>query len=583
MPEFDEPIDDYASFFKDEHSRNVTEHFEELVRLSGVDEQLNIETMTEFRSLQENVSTSSSSRRWWRAGRFIAITAAIALSALAIYMQSFYFLLIAPAIALIFLVFKKINPEMSTLNEKVAELEKLRDAKSDQAWAQMEPLNDLYIWDTAAKLFMKTFPLITLDGYFSSERLMDLTKNFDLSPAFNEGRSVFVAQSGAFKDNPFVIAQYKEHWMGSKTYFGSIVIQWVESVRDAQGNWMNVQRTQTLTASVVKPFPEYQERSTIIYGHEIAPNLSFSRSPSNLSGLEESFMNNRRKRSAIKKVEKKARKDIKTGSGELTVMSNKEFETLFNATDRDHEVEFRLLFTPLAQQEMVNLLNDKSIGFGDDFSFHKEGMVNFVEPNHLASVELDGNPDRFKSQELAASRVFFNDFQNKYFKSMYFGFAPLWTIPMYREKRTMSLRSEKSSDSSFWEHEGIANAIGQENFRHPESITENILKTSSSSSGSGAIRNVTVTAHGYEGIPRIDIIPMLGGDGYMHPVPVHWIQYISVSKDTTMVVGAVTNNVHDDGSDDEELDKDWRSAISNYGINPEHVMLRGALVAALLR
>ena len=581
MPEFDEPIEDYASFFKDEHARNVTEHFEDLVRSSGVDEQLNIETMTELRSLQQNVSSSSSSRGWWKAGRITSIIAAVGLVALAITMQSFYFLAFIPAIALVVLVFQKINPEISHLNEKVAEFEKLRDAKSDEAWVQMEPLNSLYSWDTAAKLFMKTFPLMTLDGYFSSDRLADLTKNYDLSPAFNEGRSVFVTQSGAFKDNPFVIARYKEHWMGSKTYVGSIVIQWVESVRDAQGNWVNITKTQTLTASVVKPFPEYQVRSTIIYGHEIAPNLSFSRTPSNLSGLEDGFMNNRRKESAIKKVEKKARKDIKTGSGELTVMSNKEFEALFNATDRDHEVEFRLLFTPLAQQEMVKLLNDKSVGFGDDFTFSKQGMVNFVEPGHLASVEIDGNPHRFKSQELAAARAFFNDFHNSYFKSMYFGFAPLWTIPMYREKRTMSLRSEKSTDSSFWEHEGIANAMGQEKFRHPESVTENILKTSAS--GSGATKNVTVTAHGYEGIPRTDIIPMLGGDGHMHPVPVHWVEYLPVSQSTSMVVGAVSNNVHDNDSDDEELDKGWQRAMSQNGITPEDVVFRGVLAAALLR
>jgi hypothetical protein len=433
----------------------------------------------------------------------------------------------------------------------------------------------------AAKLFMKTFPLMTLDGFFSSERLADLTNNYGLSPAFNEGRSVFIAQSGAFKDNPFVIARYKEHWMGSKTYVGSIVIQWVESVRDAQGNWQNVQRTQTLTASVVKPFPEYQVRSTIIYGHEIAPNLSFTRGPSNLSGLEDGFMNNRRKESAIKKIEKKARKDIKTGSGDLTVMSNKEFEALFNATDRDHEVEFRLLFTPLAQQEMVKLLNDKNVGFGDDFTFNKSGMVNFVEPQHLANVELAVDLNRFKSQELASARAFFNNFHNRFFKSMYFGFAPLWTIPMYREKRTMSLRSERSSDSSFWEHEGIANAMGQEHFRHPESVTENILKTSAS--GSGSIKNVTVTAYGYEGIPRTDIIPMLGGDGNMHPVPVHWIQYIDVSQSTTMVVGAVSNNVHDNDSDDEELGRNWKSAMSKNGIAPEDVAYRGVLAAVLLR
>ena len=581
MPEFDEPIEDYTSFFRDEHARNVTEHFEDLVRASGVDEQLNIEIVAELRSLEQNVSTSSSSRRWWKAGRIFAIIAAVGLVALAITMQSFYYLAIAPAIALVVLVFMKINPGISQLNEKVAEFEKLRDAKSDEAWVQMEPLNELYAWDAAAKLFMKTFPLMTLDGFLSSERLADLTKNYDLSPAFNEGRSIFITQSGSFKDNPFVIARYKEHWMGSKTYVGSIIIQWVESVRDAQGNWVNVQRTQTLTASVVKPFPEYQVRSTIIYGHEIAPNLSFTRVPSKLSGLADGFMNNHRKESAIKKIEKKARKDIKTGSGELTVMSNKEFEALFNATDRDHEVEFRLLFTPLAQQEMVKLLNDKNVGFGDDFTFYKEGMVNFVEPNHLANVELDASPNRFKSQELASARAFFNDFHNRYFKSMYFGFAPLWTIPMYREKRTMSLRSERSSDSSFWEHEGIANAMGQEHFRHPESVTENILKTSAS--GSGSTKNVTVTAYGYEGIPRTDIIPMLGGDGNMHPVPVHWIQYIDVSQSSTMVVGAVSNNVHDNDSDDEELDRGWQSAMSKHGIAPEDVVFRGVLAAALLR
>jgi len=321
MPEFDEPIEDYESFFRDEHARNVTEYFEDLVRASGVDEQLNIETVAELREFEQNVSASSSSRRWWKAGRIFAIIAAIGLVALAVSMQSFYYLAIAPAIALIVLVFMKINPAISQLNEKVAELEKLRDAKSDQAWVQMAPLNELYSWDMAATLFMKTFPLMTLDGFFSSERLADLTNNYGLSPAFNEGRSIFIAQSA-------------------------------------------------LTASVVKPFPEYQVRSTIIYGHEIAPNLSFTRAPSSLSGLEDGFMNNRRKESAIKKIEKKARKDIKTGSGELTVMSNKEFEALFNATDRDHEVEFRLLFTPLAQQEMVKLLNDKNVGFGDDFTFN---------------------------------------------------------------------------------------------------------------------------------------------------------------------------------------------------------------------
>lgn len=581
MPEFDEPIDDYVSFFKDEHERNVSEYFEDLVKKAGIDEQLNIETVAEFKGLQNSVSDSSKSRGWWKAGRITAIVVAVCLVALAVVQQGIYFLTVIPAAGLVALIFMKINPEISQLNDKVADLEAKRDAKSNEAWLQMFPLNELHTWEAAAKLFMKTFPFVSFDQYFTASRLRDLTDNYDLSPSFNEGRSLHAIQSGTFKGNPFVVARYKEHWMGTRTYTGSLVIYWTESVRDSQGNWVNVQRSQTLTASVVKPYPEYQMRSSIIYGHEIAPNLSFSRTPSNLSGLEDGFMNNWRKDHAIKKVEKKARKDIKSGSGELTVMSNKEFEALFNATDRDHEVEFRLLFTPLAQQEMVKLLNDKSVGFGDNFIFNKQGKINFVEPSHLSSIEFDANPRMFQTLELAEARQFFNNFHNYFFKTVYFSFAPIWTIPMYRENRTIPQDQGKAHDSSFWEHEAMANLIGQQNFRHPESVTENILKTNAH--GAGATKSVTVTAYGYEGIGRVDVIPMVGGDGNVHGVPVPWTEYLDVSRDATMVVGAVTNHVHGDDSENESLQSGWQKTLNDHGISSDQVLVRGALAASLLR
>jgi hypothetical protein len=254
---------------------------------------------------------------------------------------------------------------------------------------------------------------------------------------------------------------------------------------------------------------------------------------------------------------------------------------LFNATDRDHEVEFRLLFTPLAQQEMVKLLNDKSVGFGDNFLFNKQGKVNFIEPNHLSNVEFDGNPQMFKTLELSEARQIFNSFHNEYFKSMYFGFAPLWSIPMYRENRTISQTSDKSNESSFWEHEAMANLIGQQNFSHPDSVTENILKTRAS--GSGSTKTVSVTAFGYEGFGRVDVIPMVGGDGNVHGVPVPWTEYIDVSHETSMVVGAVTNHVHDDDSEDEKLQSGWQKTLRDNGIDSEYVMTRGAIAAALLR
>ena len=58
------------------------------------------------------------------------------------------------------------------------------------------------------------------------------------------------------------------------------------------------------------------------------------------------------------------------------MMANRAFEVLFHAVDRDHPIQFRLLFTPLAQEQTVKLLRDREIGYGDDFAFRKSRMMN---------------------------------------------------------------------------------------------------------------------------------------------------------------------------------------------------------------
>jgi hypothetical protein len=152
---------------------------------------------------------------------------------------------------------------------------------------------------------------------------------------------------------------------------------------------MTVQKSQTLTASVTKPFPMYAIESQLIYGHEAAPNLSFTRTPSKLSGLDKGSLNDWRKQRAVKGVERKASRAIRKGTSNLTLMANREFESLFKAIDRNHEVEFRLLFSPLAQQEMVKLMNDGSTGYGDDFNFFKFGKVNFISASHLNDIDIN--------------------------------------------------------------------------------------------------------------------------------------------------------------------------------------------------
>lgn len=584
MVELDEPIKDYNSFFKDQHAQNVSEYFEELVRTSGVNEEENKSTVAQLRVYETSLAESSSSRKWWRVGRVLLILAAISLGAGAFTQQGWYYALLAPAVGAIVFIFWKVNPEVSSLNDQVKELEKKRDEQAGLAWIQMDPLNRLHTWEAGRELFNKTYPSIQFDSYFSNGRLADLQTNYGLSPSFNDGKSIFLSHSGTLKNNPFVFTRYMQHWIGTMTYTGSLTIYWTETTRDAQGNYINVQKSQTLTASVVKPYPEFAIRTGIIYGHESAPNLSFSRTPSNLSGLDEGVLNTWRKDHAVRKVERKARKDLKSGKGNLTVMANREFEALFNATDRDHEMEFRLLFTPLAQQEIVNILNDKSVGYGDNFAFEKQGMVNFVEAGHLREARIDCDPRMFHTLELEHARKFFNEFHNEYFRSLYFCLAPLLSVPLYREARSMAFNNQitQASQSCYWEHEAMANFIGENSFKHPESVTRNVLKTYSNGGGRYT-SSVSVTAYGYRGDPRVDYVPMLGGDGRVHQVPVPWTEYIPVERSSTIVVGALKDfEKGSDNATNAEIDSEWSKVFANYGIDKERIYVHGALAGAIV-
>lgn len=584
MIDFDTPIDDYESYFRDQHEKLVVETFDGLLRDSGVNEAENAQTIAALRELEGDHGRGSTSRTKWKVLRIAVLVISIALVVLAFIRKGPYFLSVLPAIGLVAFLVKRVNPQIAELNGILGELSEKIEKEKGEAWKQMAPLNALFSWSMAPKLMQKTFPSFVFDRYLTAERLNDLQQNYGLTPEFNNGLSMLASQSGSFNGNPFVLARYKRHWMGSRTYTGFLVISWVEQVQDEDGNWFDQVQTQTLSASVTKPFPEYQVLSKLIYGHEAAPNLSFSRQPSKLSASNGGPASQRKIDRAVKKVERQSRKGIKSGDSELTVMANREFEALFNATNRDNEIEFRLLFTPLAQQDMVDLMNDDSVGYGDDFSFEKYGTLNLMESFHLANTKFDDDPRLFHSLDLKEARRFFIEFHKEYFHSVYFAFAPLWTIPMYRDARSSipDLKNSQFSPCSDWEGEVMANFIGEERFKHPASVTENIVRAYSRSLGSST-NIVDVVGHGYAGEARVDFIPVLGGDGNLHSVPVEWVEYIPVTQQGTMVVGSVKSpDLGDIDADDAEMRSIWESSVQNQGIGAENVYLRNGIAAVIV-
>ncbi len=573
-----EPLEQYAVRFKTEHVNNTSDFFEDLVRKSGVDEEANVKTVQRLRQLEKQAAREGSTNKWWRVLRVLVIGAAL-LALLRVFAYHSWLWLMPMAVFPpgIYWLNRVINGSHLRLKEIVQE----REEKLAEAWGQMAPLNRLFDWDIVAKLIQKTVPRIAFDPYFSNGRMEELRNNFGWSGDHGDQRSIVFSHSGVLNGNPFVLVRTLTHWMGSKTYHGSLQISWTEQVRGFDGRWHTRTRYETLRASIERPFPEYGNQTFIIYGNEAAPDLLFSRSPSRLSKLEDGFFDKMRKNRAIKKLENKSR-DIGEGKT-FMVMSNREFDALFGATDRNHEVQFRLLFTPLAQQEMLKLLKDSQVGYGDDFIFNKRNMINVVEPAHMRQTDIGGEPEKFCTYELAQARLFFNAYHNDFFRSFYFGIAPLLAIPLYQQHRPHSdiYKDTYARKSCFWEHEAIANYHGEAKFKHPNCVTRSILKTASKIEDDGS-QCVRVTASGYSSVERVDYVPVRGGDGRSHKVPVNWDEYYDVQHASDMVVREKMPP-NDDGPnlDTDSEEAALRKVFEQRGVEYQNAILRRSIVSAV--
>ena len=530
-----EPLARYRDEFREKFSSLVREKFKELTQKSNVDVGANRVLVKEIKALQikaDSASTKTTFYGWLMAlgfiGAALAIVVAFATGDSDPETCSACVLGIVAGVVLGIAMIPLYNAASKLLRNLQAQIAQKKDA----AWKQMEPLNRLYTWDITVKLIEATVPRLAFDPYFTADRLASLHKQFGWDDSFNDGKSIIFAQSGVISGNPFAFGQYLEMEWGEKTYEGTKEISWTEWEEDSNGKTRPVRRHETLHAYVTKPIPVYSEQKLLVYGNDAAPNLSFSRQPSGLS--DDGFCDKIRKKWRLNRL--KAYSRNLDDDSNFTLMSNHEFETWFHAKDRDNEVEFRLLFTPVAQTQMLALMKDTKVGYGDDFTFIKQKKVNLLFSKHLNEATIDTDPSRFHNWDYDAAAKFFVSFNERYFKDAYFSLAPLLSIPLYQQMRTheeiwKGVLGPRAS--SFWEHEAVANYHGEDKFKHPSCITRSILKTRLVQTNDGE-STIAVTAYGYQGIKRVDYKEVHGGDGNWHDVPVPWIEYLPVQRTSNM-------------------------------------------------
>ncbi len=508
------PVEDFNNKYRLSHAEHTNKFFDKLVSQSGVNIEENRKTVKEYNELTTNLKKLKRKLLFWKILRVL-----MCITIILIPLVIWWF---TPKI-------RKLKEEIDNAEAKTAELLAL-------AYSQMQPLNSLFTkWD-CIRLIEDTIPLISFAENFSAEQEMDMVTNYDFGGLDNQEQSTLDVLSGNYNENPFLFENRFVHVMGTETYHGSKTISWRESYIDSDGKRRTRTRTETLHASVVKPKPFYNTQVVLNYGSQGGPELIFSRAATHLENKSEKQIERYIKKGE-KKLKKKTDKAISQNQ-DFVSMSNSDFEVLFGATNRNHEVQFRTLFTPLAQTNMVELILSKE-NFGDDFYFTKVKRMNKIVSNHSQNRDMIILPESYTSYSFDIIKENFIGKNIVFFKDVYFDFAPIWCIPIYQERPVHSLKPipDYTQLYSQKECEALANMLKASQVVHPDTKTQAILKTTTVST-KDKIEETCITAYSYDITPRVDYVSVYGGDGHYHNVAVPWDEYIPLEATNNFFIAS---------------------------------------------
>lgn len=540
-----EPLQAYKQYYEQECRQNAEEAFDELLKRSGISLGENRATVAAYNAKMAKVNELNALLSRNRGAKIFLIILAVlgvilAFVGVSMLVNGSYiwgsillaFGILSAVFSIVF-IFGKLDPLLKKLGEEREKRQGEADKYLKEAWEQMAPLNALFDDAVTKQLIEKTIP-IKLDANFNMRRYDYLCAKYGFGEPNDPERSTIGILTGEIGGNPFVIDRELVHTMGMCTYSGSIVISWTTTYTDPEGNSHTETHTETLVATIDRPKPYYSEQTRLIYGNEAAPDLHFTHTPTHAERMSEGARARTVKRKT-KSIRKQQEREMTDGdpSTNFTAMGNEQFDALFGALDRDNEVQFRLLFTPLAQKNMIALMTDPA-GYGDDFRMRKSGCLNFVSSEHSASWDLDADYRRYFSYSADLAKQTFVNFNCDYFKHLFFDLAPILSIPLYQQYKPQEYFYPEKYPRNYtpYESEYLANLAGQNAFCHPLTATPAILKTEFLEE-EGKSDRIRVTAYSYRTEDRVDFVTEFGGDGNYHEIPVHWVEYIPVCNTGT--------------------------------------------------
>lgn len=532
-----EPLKYYELELKEKHKENVESFFEELSKNSKVDIEGNKQTCHKYYAENSLLDKFKSSLSATKAGIVFMIILMIVGFALGLILLIVGFanqnyalvgvgagLIVVGVIALI-VYLKVFKDKKKALEKKINDKQKVVDELKKEAYGQMTPLNGAFNVKMVTDIIHKTAPLIEFDDKLTSKVEERVVKQFKDKLDTEDTHSSLVVQSGNINKNPFILRQKLEMNMKPETYTGTLLITYTKYVSDGNGGTKAVTVTQTLVATVVKPKPHYSVATTLTYYSDAASNLSFYRTPAHLEGKSDKQIE-RATRKEERENSRKAESATKKG-GNYTKFANSKFEAYINSEGRDNEVEYRVLFTPVAQNNFVYTFSKR-----DDIFFTKTKCVNTISSLHDMNMDYSGDISNYMHFDYEVIKKNFINYNVNYFEGLYYDLIPILNIPVYHQNQSAPFveSTEQEQFIGYYESECLVNKFEPNLFKPKECATDVILKPTV------AGNTLVVTAHGYKAVLKTEFVPTIGGDGILHPVPVDYYEYFPVTKNTKVEV-----------------------------------------------
>ena len=532
-----EPAKYYREQLKDKFKNETEKYFDELVKKSGLNIEENRKLIKEYDELYQDSQKLSNAKKSRENifGLFVLCLFIAIGTGLWFYFIdknqnpiNYIIILIVTILSIIGAINFKKKAEIfaNLLQQKEENLMQ----KQREAYKQMYPLNSLFHREMTHFLIRKVIPFINLDYNFNMKRFEQLVTKYNLYETKNEDYSTLDLLSGDILGNPFVFIKELVHSIGTYTYTGQRTVSYTVYTTDSQGKRHSRTVYQTLTASVEKPGPYYNEQTTLVYGNDAAANLTFSRIPHS-------------KKTTLFDIKQKILKIREmTTDGKIQGMSNEEFDATFNAQNRNNEVEFRLLFTPLAQQNFKEIFENSP--YGDDFIFRKNRKINEIEAKHTRNWVMDTTPENYIDFSYDRTREKFINYNCEYFEHMFASFMPLLSIPLYQQMKSSEYIYKKryNYNCNTYLMEMLANLLDINLLKPANAVNVRTMLKTRIREEKNESDIVEITAHSYKTKTHTDYIPRMAGNGRIYSVPVQWEEYIPIQKTTQMEIKKVNTD-----------------------------------------